>query len=118
MAKGQPHKEVMANIQKIGTKAYATAQDGTIVVTTNGTTYQIAAKEFIAPNVTPEKPVTETPKPTVDVKSGTYVIPGAPTSFKNCTAMHEYYPSGVSSSHPAYAAARDGDKDGWACELN
>ena len=30
--------------------------------------------------------------------------------------MREYYPSGVSSSRPAYAPARDGDKDGWACE--
>lgn len=34
-----------------------------------------------------------------------------------CTEMRVYYPSGVSSSHPAYATARDGDKDGWACEL-
>ena len=51
-----------------------------------------------------------------DVDSGTYVIPGTPTSFKNWNEMRKYYPNGVSSSHPAYAPARDGDKDGWACE--
>ena len=107
---GHPHKEVLANIKTIGTKAYATAQDGTIVVATNGQSYSISAKEFIVPNTTPKKP-------TGDVNSGTFVIPGAPTAFKNCTEMRVYYPSGVSSSHPAYATARDGDKDGWACEL-
>lgn len=107
---GHPHKEVLSNIKTVGTKAYATAQDGTIIVTTNGQSYSISAKEFIVPNTTPEKP-------TGDVNSGTYVIPGAPTVFKNCTDMRVYYPSGVSSSHPAYATARDGDKDGWACEL-
>lgn len=110
---GHPHKEVMANIKTIGTKAYATAETGTIVATTNGQTYSINAKELIVPTTTPTTPT----KPTGNVSSGTYVIPGAPTSFKNCTEMRKYYPSGVKSSHPAYAAARDGDKDGWACEL-
>ena len=105
---GHPHDEVMANLKQLGTKAYSTAQDGTIIVTTNGTTYSIDAKEFTAPITTPIKPVETptTPKPTEttgDVNSGTYVIPGAPTTFKNCAAMHEYYPKGVSSSHPAYA---------------
>ena len=55
-------------------------------------------------------------KPVVDVNSGTYVIPGAPTGFANCTDMREYYPNGVKSSHPAYASKHDRDKDGWACE--
>ena len=110
---GHPHKEVVANIQTIGAKSYATATSGNIVVTTNGISYSVQGKGVLVPNVTPTKPTTQTG----DVNSGTYVIPGAPTSFKNCAAMREYYPSGVSSSHPAYAAARDGDKDGWACEL-
>lgn len=129
---GHPHDEVMASLKQIGAKAYSTAQDGTIVVTTNGQAYSIDAKVFTAPITVPSKPVIEvkptpkpepapivitpTPKPTGDINSGTYVIPGAPTSFKNCAAMREYYPHGVSSSHPAYADARDGDKDGWACE--
>lgn len=117
---GHPHDEVMASLNQIGAKAYSTAQDGTIIVTTNGSTYSVNAKVFTAPSVTPAKPVVvtpaPTPKPTGDVNSGTYVDPSAPTTFKNCAAMREYYPKGVSSSHPAYAPARDGDKDGWACE--
>ena len=112
---GHPHKEVVANIKTIGAKSYATANSGNIVVTTNGISYSIQGKETLVPNVTPQKPTTPT-TPTGNVSSGTYVIPGAPTTFKNCDAMRKYYPSGVSKSHPAYAAARDGDKDGWACE--
>lgn len=111
---GHPHPKVMANIKQIGAKAYSTAQDGTIIVTTNGKTYSTTAKEFTAPGteVTPPTPT----EPEGDVNSGNYVIPGAPTWFKNCDEMRKYYPNGVSSSHPAYDPARDGDKDGWACE--
>lgn len=61
---------------------------------------------------TPTEPTT----PSGDVNSGTYVIPNAPTSFPNCTAMREYYPSGVQSTHPAYASKHDRDNDLWACE--
>lgn len=57
-----------------------------------------------------------TPSPEPDLSSGTYVIPGAPTSFKNCSALNEYYPYGVKKGHPAYADKMDRDKDGWACE--
>ncbi len=114
---GHPHDEVMANIKQVGAKAYSTAQDGTIIVTTNGATYSIAAKEFTAPGTIVTPPPTPKPEePAGDINSGTYVIPGAPTTFKNCDEMRKYYPNGVISSHPAYAPARDGDKDGWACE--
>ena len=79
--------------------------------------YSIDAKVFTAPSKPINPPDTVEPtEPEGDVNSGTYVIPGAPTSFKNCDEMRKYYPNGVSSSHPAYAPARDGDKDGWACE--
>jgi len=44
------------------------------------------------------------------------VIPEAPTSFRNCDLMREWYPRGVPIGHPTYAIARDGDNDGWACE--
>ena len=113
---GHPHQEVTADIKKIGAKAYSTAQDGTIVIKTDGNIFAVTAKEFVAPNVTPKPTPVPTPTPTGDVNLGTYVIPGAPTTFKNCAEMKKYYPKGVSSSHPAYAPARDGDKDGWACE--
>lgn len=61
-------------------------------------------------------------KPTPDTEtsgnpgSGSYVVPGAPTSFKNCDDMREYYPNGVKKGHPAYGDSQDRDKDGWACE--
>ncbi|MER1959225.1 MAG: S-layer homology domain-containing protein [Solibacillus sp.] len=109
---GHPHKEVVENIKTIDAKSYATATGGNIVATTNGISYSIQAKGVLVPNVTPEKPKT----PTGNVNAGIYVIPGAPTTFKNCTAMRAYYPSGVSASHPVYAAAHDRDKDGRACE--
>jgi len=66
---------------------------------------------------TPTEPTIPTPSiPLGDPNSGTYVIPGAPTSFDNCTDMREYYPNGVQQSHPAYASKHDRDNDGWACE--
>ena len=41
----------------------------------------------------------EKPKPTNpssgDVNSRIYVIPGAPTNFKNCTELRVYYPKDV-----------------------
>lgn len=70
-------------------------------------------------NTTLPNPVNPTPEPTKpvgDAGSGTYVIPGAPKSFQNCTEMRKYYPNGVKSSHPAYASKHDRDNDGWACE--
>lgn len=36
--------------------------------------------------------------------------------FANCTEMRKVHPNGVSSSHPAYEAKHDRDKDNWACE--
>ncbi|MDC0706378.1 thermonuclease family protein [Priestia sp. AB] len=42
----------------------------------------------------------------------------APTTefFQNCTDMRTVYPNGVPSSHPAYQAKMDRDKDNFACE--
>ncbi|MER2107581.1 MAG: excalibur calcium-binding domain-containing protein [Solibacillus sp.] len=73
-------------------------------------------------NRSTRKPVVEvnpTPKPVEkngDINSRTYLIPGAPTTFKNCVAMRKYYPNSVTKAHPAYTDARNGDKDGWAFE--
>lgn len=112
---GHPHSDVLANIKKIGATAYGTAVSGSVIVTTDGVTYSINAKPM-SNSQTPSTPSTP-PSSGGDPSSGYYVIPGAPTSFKNCAAMREYYPNGVASSHPAYAAKHDGDKDGWACEI-
>lgn len=36
--------------------------------------------------------------------------------FSNCTELNRVHPSGVPSSHCAYRAQLDRDRDGWACE--
>ncbi|SPU38252.1 metallo-beta-lactamase [Lysinibacillus capsici] len=92
-----PHNEVLANLKAEGSKTYSTAQEGTIVVTTDGETYSINAKEFIPPKVVP---VTEPVK----------------ESYKNCTELRKVYPQGVKDGHQAYEAQHDADNDGWACE--
>lgn len=110
---GHPHATVLNNLRSVGSRVYSTAQDGTITVKTNGETYNVDASEFKGANTSQ----TPTPKPPVgDANSGTYIIPGAPTSFDNCTTLRQFYPSGVKSTHPAYASRHDRDNDGWACE--
>lgn len=37
-------------------------------------------------------------------------------NFANCTELRKVYPNGVDSSHPAYQAKMDRDKDNFACE--
>ena len=110
---GHPDPDTVARLKKAKTNLYSTAISGTITVSTNGQKYTVSVKPWTgAAAVKPDpKPV---PKP--DLKSGTYVIPGAPKSFANCTAMRAYYPHGVKNTHPAYASKHDRDKDSWACE--
>lgn len=94
---------------------YATANDGTIIVTADCDGYKIneASKETTPPK---GDNTGETSGVTGNANSGMYVVPGAPTSFANCTALREVYPSGVKSTHPAYAFKHDRDQDSWACE--
>lgn len=108
---GHPHAAVVSRLQKVGSKIYSTAEAGNIVVTTNGKTHSLSAKPWSGV-VTPAPTPTPQPKP----DSGLTVIPGAPTSFQNCTTMKKYYPKGVKKGHPAYATKHDRDKDGWACD--
>lgn len=42
---GHPHKQVLNNLKKIGTTIYSTAEDGTIVISTDGTDYKINPKK-------------------------------------------------------------------------
>lgn len=88
-----PYDEVIANMKAVGSKIYSTAQDGTIVVTTNGSTYSINAPVKVPPVSEPVK-----------------------ESYKNCTVLRKVYPDGVRVGHTAYDSNHDDDNDGWACE--
>lgn len=99
---GHPHNEVMSAIRAVDARAYATAGSGAVVVSTDGIIFSVNKKEM--------------QMSAVDASSGYDVVPGAPTSFQNCTEMRVYYPNGVASSHPAYAIKHDRDGDNWACE--
>ena len=111
-AYGHPHSVVIRNINLVGATSYATAEKGSIVATINCHGYSMSTNEgVLAPLPTP------IPTPTLDIHSGEVVVSGAPTSFQNCTELRKVYPSGVKSTHPAYALKHDGDKDGWACEV-
>lgn len=112
---GHPNSSVVSNIKKVGAKAYSTAQSGDIVVTSDGVTHKVGASEYTGSGGTNSNNGGTTNR---DPSSGYYVIPGAPTSFDNCSDMRKYYPKGVHSSHPAYASKHDRDKDNWACEQN
>ena len=114
---GHPHQTVLNNINTIGATMYATAQDGTIVVTADCNGYSVNGKQFNGQQAIAQTPTTSTTQQsTGDVNSGTYVLPGAATSFENCTALRKVYPNGVKKGHVAYALKHDRDNDGWACE--
>ena len=43
---GHPHKEVVERLQAIDSKIYATAEAGTVIVSTDGINYDVGAKEW------------------------------------------------------------------------
>ena len=42
---GHPHKEVVERLQAVGSEIYATAEAGTVIVSTDGVNYDVSAKE-------------------------------------------------------------------------
>ncbi|MFP7493017.1 thermonuclease family protein [Terribacillus saccharophilus] len=69
-----------------------------------------------APKPKPEpqpKQETSTPK---EQETPTPSSGGSAEFFQNCTELRKTYPNGVDSSHPAYQAKMDRDKDNFACE--
>ncbi|WP_304649574.1 MBL fold metallo-hydrolase [Sporosarcina sp. ACRSL] len=116
---GHPNSAVEVRLNNIGAKTYKTAVDCDITVATDGVKHFVSnscGKTVAKPVPKPIEKQVAKPKPSGDPTNGTYVIPGAPTVFKNCTELRKYYPKGVSSSHPAYSPKHDRDKDGWGCE--
>lgn len=59
------------------------------------------------------KQETSTPK---EQENPTPSSGGGTEFFQNCTELRKTYPNGVDSSHPAYQAKMDRDKDNYACE--
>ncbi|MCM3764722.1 thermonuclease family protein [Neobacillus niacini] len=54
---------------------------------------------------------------TTGSSGGTSTNHGSTTEvFQNCTELRKVYPNGVPSTHPAYQAKMDRDKDNYACE--
>lgn len=43
---GHPHAEVVTGLQQVGSKIYGTAETGTIIVSSNGTSYEVNAAEW------------------------------------------------------------------------
>lgn len=43
---GHPHKEVVERLQAVGSKIYATAEAGTVIVSTDGVNYEVNAKQW------------------------------------------------------------------------
>jgi len=117
---GHPHSEVVSRLKNAGSLLYSTVFSGNITMSTNGLSYSFNTKPWNGVTITPTPPVPEkpavTPEPSKNPSSGTYILPGAPTSFSNCTSMRVYYPNGVQTGHPAYSTKHDRDNDGWACE--
>ncbi|MGA3602140.1 MBL fold metallo-hydrolase [Lysinibacillus agricola] len=48
---GHPHAEVVERLQAIGSKTYATAEAGTVIVSTDGVNYDVNSKEMSGTNV-------------------------------------------------------------------
>lgn len=111
---GHPNTSVVKSLKNVGAKIYETPKHCNITVETNGKTYNVttacvkstSSSTTGGGKSTTTKPSTSTTKPATQTQ----------TNFKNCTELRKVYPSGVSSSHPAYQSKMDRDKDGWACE--
>ncbi|WP_286926947.1 MULTISPECIES: MBL fold metallo-hydrolase [Lysinibacillus] len=48
---GHPHAEVVERLQAVGSKIYATAEAGTVIVSTDGVNYDVQSKEWSGANI-------------------------------------------------------------------
>jgi micrococcal nuclease len=79
----------------------------------NGTT-----KGDLDPAPAPAKEITASSSSSSSSKESAPAATSTPEAeyFKNCTELRKVYPTGVPSTHPAYASKHDRDKDNYACE--
>lgn len=111
-----PHSDVLQRLKSVGSKVYSTAESGTIIIKTDGKTYNVSAKEMIIPSTTETKPAETKPVETKPTQPEPTEPKATQTDFKNRTELRKVYPSGVAKGHPAYQSKMDRDIDGWACE--
>jgi competence protein ComEC len=75
---GHPHQETLEALSQIGAKIYGTDVHGTIVVTTDGQTYDLQLEK----QAPPVKPVTVTPSPTPTTTPTPSPTPSTETNVK------------------------------------
>jgi len=63
---GHPHAEVVERLQVIGSKIYATAEAGTVIVSTDGVNYDVNSKEWSG-TIASAPPASPTPTPSASV---------------------------------------------------
>jgi len=70
---GHPHPQTIANLKAVGTEIHGTDQEGSVVITTDGNTYQVTSSKAAGPRAPPE-PVQ--PPAVVPTPAETPVVPG------------------------------------------
>lgn len=76
---GHPHKEVLGRLQAIDSKIYATAEAGTVIVSTDGVNYDVVAKEWLSN-------ISTTPAKNEDVKISSEDLENEIVTIQNSTA--------------------------------
>ncbi|WP_339212877.1 excalibur calcium-binding domain-containing protein [Solibacillus sp. FSL W8-0372] len=104
-----PHSGVLERLKTAGSKVYSTAENGTIIIKTDGKSYKVSAKEMTLPGKTDTK---QPPQSKLETKP----VETPKSLYKNCTELNAVYPNGVEVGHKAYELKHDADNDGWACE--
>ena len=125
---GHPHKETLNTLKNIET--YRTDMHGTIIFNSDGNQVKLLSLEKTNKQTTPvttTKITTTTTKISTTTSNNNLIVtPSGKTisktyKFKNCDEVRNYFPSGFSKEdYPELYSVnkgRDGDKDGYACEL-
>lgn len=98
-----------AKEEKLGVWSLGSAFEDNQASTQQHTTEQPASSNTQSSNG-PGSATTQTPNNTSQNAGSEY--------YPNCTALRKVYSNGVPSTHPAYNAKLDRDKDNFACEAN
>jgi hypothetical protein len=115
---GHPHQETIDNLCDIGAQIYGTDVHGTIVVTTDGATYNVLPSNNVPPvaceyTIIPPSPVDQVSLEIVSVTSpvsaGAYATLEARAPPGTVCTIAVYYKSGLSSAQGLYPKQTDDD---------